>query len=111
LSNLGVASVVAITLSGLVNTWFLTDRFERLIGTEYGRLLQIKLILFAAMLVVAAINRTRLLAVLSSATNDKRGPMTLRRLRGNAAIEIVLGLAVICIVGLLGVTEPAGHRH
>jgi putative copper resistance protein D len=106
-----VASVVAITLSGLVNTWFLTDRFEGLIGTEYGRLLQIKLILFAAMLVVAAINRTRLLAVLSSATNDKRGPMTLRRLRGNVAIEIVLGLAVICIVGLLGVTEPPGHRH
>jgi hypothetical protein len=35
----------------------------------------------------------------------------LRQLRRNAAFEIALGLFAIYIVGILGVTPPAGHFH
>jgi putative copper export protein len=35
----------------------------------------------------------------------------LRLLYFSTAMEIMLGFAVICVVAVLGQTEPAGHLH
>jgi putative copper resistance protein D len=113
-SNLGVVSVATLLASGFINMWFLTDHLRGLIGTDYGRLLQIKIGLFLAMLCLAAINRLRLLRRIpydDEPSSEHGGIQTLRQLQRNTALEIALGLAVIYIVGVLGVTPPAGHTH
>jgi putative copper resistance protein D len=113
-SNLGVISVAVLFVSGLVNTWFLTNHLRGLIGTRYGVLLQIKLALFLGMLCIAAANRFRLLPQLVEIADPPHQPgnvVTLRQLRRNTGVEIALGLAVLYIVGLLGVTPPVGHAH
>jgi hypothetical protein len=47
-------------LTGIVNAWILVGSFKALTATEYGHLLMGKTALFAAMLMIAAVNRLRL---------------------------------------------------
>ena len=111
-SNLGALSVAILFASGLINTWYLTDHFKGLIGTEYGRLLQIKIALFLAMLCLAAINRFRLLkgvALRQDPSNIDRN--ALRQLQRNTSLEIALGFGAIIIAAGLGAAPPAGHVH
>jgi putative copper resistance protein D len=109
-SNLGVVSVTVLFASGVVNTWFLTGHMRGLVGTAYGQLVQIKIGLFLVMLCLAADNRLRLLPRIAQDENE-RSAGALRRLRRNTMLEIVLGLVVIYVVGVLGLTPPAGHVH
>ena len=81
-STLGVASVAVLTASGLVNAWYQVGGVPGLVGTGYGRLLVAKLVLFAAMLGLAAINRG--LATRAPCREDHDA---LRRLRRNAALR------------------------
>lgn len=113
-SKLGVVSVATILVSGIINTWFLTDYMRGLIGTDYGQLVQIKIGLFLAMVCLAVDNRLRLVPRLSrdrDPSNLEGIARTLGRLQRNIALEIALGLAVIYVVAVLGVTPPAGHQH
>ena len=104
-STLGLASVTALIASGLVNAWYQVGAVPALIGTLYGRLLLVKLALFAAMIVVAVVNRGNLAPRVADADRGAR-----RALRRNALLEIVLGLGVVVVVGRLGVTVPAAHQ-
>jgi putative copper resistance protein D len=104
-SMLGLASVSALVLTGFVNAWYLVGDVPALVGTEYGRLLLAKLALFAAMVVLAAANRFDLTPRL--AADDNRA---LRSLRRNGTLEIAAGVAIVMIVGTLGVTTPAVHQ-
>ncbi|WFU74965.1 CopD family protein [Bradyrhizobium sp. CB2312] len=56
-SILGMVSVATLFVTGIVNAWILVGSFRGLFTTEYGRVLMLKLGIFAAMLAVAAINR------------------------------------------------------
>jgi putative copper resistance protein D len=56
-STLALISVGSIVATGIVNAWILVGSLHALIVTEYGRLLMLKLTLFAAMLMMAAANR------------------------------------------------------
>jgi putative copper resistance protein D len=58
-STLGVISVATLLTTGVVNTWFLAGSIPALVGTDYGRLLLVKIALFAAMVGLASINRRR----------------------------------------------------
>jgi putative copper resistance protein D len=107
-SNVGVVVVAALFASGVVNTWFLTGHMRGLVGTAYGQLVQIKIALFLLMLCLAADNRLRLLPRIAQA---ERSAGALRQLRRNTKLEFALGLAVIYVVGALGLTPPAGHVH
>lgn len=113
-STLGVASVATLFVTGVINTWYLTDRLSGLLGTEYGKLVQIKIGLFLAMLCLAAINRFWLTPSTIDGHGSTTGPhaqQAMRWLRVTVAAEIALGLAVLYLVGLLGTTAPAGHHH
>jgi copper resistance protein D len=113
-STMGVITVATLAASGALNAWFLTDRLRTLFGTDYGQLLQIKIVLFLAMLCLAAFNRVVLLPRLSRAdtiANLERAGRAARQLRRNATLELALGLAVLYVVGVLGVTPPTGHMH
>jgi putative copper export protein/mono/diheme cytochrome c family protein/peroxiredoxin len=109
-STLGLASVGALVLTGAVNAWYTVGSVPALFGTGYGRLLSAKLVLFAAMVTLAAINRLRWTPRLSPAAQES-APIALSRLRRNAIAETALGLALLGIVGALGVTIPALHAQ
>jgi putative copper resistance protein D len=109
-SNLGVVAVAMLFASGVVNTWFLTGHMRGLVGTAYGQLVLIKIGLFLLMLSLAADNRLRLLPRIAQA-ESARSAGALRQLRRNTTVEIALGLVVIYVVGVLGLTPPAGHVH
>lgn len=103
-SVLGALSVATILASGLVNTWNLLGRPPDLWTTDYGRLIAIKMGLFAAMTVIAAFNKFFL-------TPRLPDPPALRDLRRGSLAEICLGLGVISAVAVLGLMEPPTHVH
>jgi len=73
--------------------------------TAYGRLLMVKLALFALMLVLATINRLWLTPRLETGPTARAAAM----LTGTAAIELLLAIAVFALVGALGTQHPAAH--
>jgi putative copper resistance protein D len=103
-STLGIASVGTVVATGIVNTFELTGSWAALFGTDYGRLLLVKVALFLAMLAIAAVNRTRLTPRLV-AGGAAPGP-ALQQLRTNALAEAVIGALILFIVAALGTLPP-----
>jgi putative copper export protein/mono/diheme cytochrome c family protein/peroxiredoxin len=109
-STLGVVTVVTLVATGLVNTWYLVGNVPALVGTPYGRLLLVKLALFAAMLSLAAINRFRLTPRLIATPSGHAGvPDPLRELYRSAACETGLALLLLLVVGALVHLKPGLH--
>lgn len=103
-SGAGYLAVATIMASGFVNSWFVVSPLTNLIETEYGRLLLVKLALFAVMVGLAGLNRFWIVPALVDPAFSSIG---LRRLRVHIVLEQCLGLAIIFIVALLGSIEPA----
>ena len=105
-SQMGYVAVALVALTGLGNSVFLVGSFKALVATPYGRLLIVKLALFAAMVGLALLNRFRL-------TPRWRDPATaqlsLRALCRSVAAEQALGLAILGVVAILGTWEPGIH--
>jgi copper resistance protein D len=108
-SSLGIASVAALIISGLINAWILVGSFRGLIVTAYGWVLMLKLFVFAIMVAFAAVNRLRVTPELALPPGSEGQCQALRRLTHNTVIEIALGLLVFAIVGVLGTLHPAAH--
>jgi putative copper resistance protein D len=109
-STVGVASVGTLLATGIVSGWFLAGTIPALVGTDYGRLLLVKVSLFLAMVSVAAFNRLRLTPRLA------QGPSAAARnaltgLARNSAIEAVAGALILLIVGVLGTMPPGLHQQ
>jgi putative copper resistance protein D len=103
---LATVSVALILLTGIVNSWVLVGSIAGLTSSLYGRLLLAKIWLFAMMLGFAAFNRIGLTPRLPNEV-----PRAARQLVINSCIELGLGIAVLAIVGVLGVLQPASHHH
>jgi putative copper resistance protein D len=108
-STMGVAIVVVILATGVINAWILVGSLQALIVTDYGRLLMLKVALFGVMLLVAAINRFWLTPRLALPSGSEPQFKVLRRLARNSMIEIVLASMIFAIVGMLGTLHPAIH--
>jgi putative copper resistance protein D len=110
-SNLGIVAVGTLLVSGTINAWFLIGDMQSLIDTNYGRLLLLKVTLFAAMVCLAGINRQYLLPQLFGDIETGSGSRTVQRLVRSTLVEIFLGTGVIMIVGMLGIMAPATDMH
>jgi copper resistance protein D len=108
-SVLGLISVAALILSGIVNAWILVGSVRGLLVTDYGRLLLLKLAAFATMIGFAGINRFWLTPRLEPVSKAGIYPRALSALSRNTFIEIALGLAIFAMVGVLGTLHPAIH--
>lgn len=102
-SALATVAVILIITTGVANALFrVHGQGLRLIGTNYGNLLMIKIALVMLMLILAAYNRLIALPRLGkpslSAVNST---LTL-----SIAVELALGALVIGVAALLGVTPP-----
>jgi putative copper resistance protein D len=104
-SAMAMAAVAFVILSGIANAGFRVEgSFLRLLDSDYGDVLFIKLALVAAMLAVAFVNRFVLMPRLRAAA-DKR--MTqIRMLRYSLTVDVVLGALVLGASAALGVTMP-----
>lgn len=106
-SGMGYVAVAMITGTGLLNGWLVVgNSIANLIATPYGRLLIVKLFLFATMLALAALNRFWLVPSLIK-DNGQPGPtLQLSKLYGHILGEQALGLAIILIVSGIGTMDP-----
>ena len=105
-STLSLCCVSVLVVSGISNSWLLVGSIHALFTTPYGRLLLVKLALFAILIGFGARNRFLIKGKLPKAAAD---PDLLAQLRRNVGWEACLGVAVVVIVGCLGVTPPARH--
>lgn len=101
-SAVGVPLVTLLVATGLVNSWFLVglDNLGRLLTMDYGRLLSVKLALFAAMLWFAGLNRWR---HTPEVARDGTASATLRT---SITGEVTLGVLVLASVAWFGMLEP-----
>jgi len=105
-SMIGLAAVVMLLASGLVNSWFLVGSWRALATTLYGRVLLAKLCLFLIMLGIAAYNRLALLPQLDSDLDRRHSLSALYRA---VTAEQVFGVAILGISSILGTLSPAIH--
>ena len=111
-STLAAWSVAVLAAGGALNTWFMTNGLRSFLGTEYGDLVLIKIMLFIVMLGFGAANRYWLTPrLLPGNAPTEEGSRSLRLLCASVSIEIALGLIVICVVAVLGLLPPPGHEH
>ncbi|MDO8912612.1 MAG: copper homeostasis membrane protein CopD [Phenylobacterium sp.] len=108
-SGIGSALVAVLVVTGLINSWILVglDHLSALWTTPYGRLLSLKLILFIAMLGLAAANRFRHTPALGRVLGDNTSSEpALRELRRSVVLETALGVGVLATVAWLGALAP-----
>lgn len=103
-STLSLCCVSVLVVSGISNSWLLVGSIYALFTTSYGRLLLLKLTLFAILVGFGARNR---FVIKKKLTRVSETPDLLAQLRRNVIRETCLGLAVVTIVACLGVTPPA----
>jgi len=107
-SRVAFAVVIVLMGSGAMNTIAQVASVAGLAGTPHGRLLLVKLGLFLAILLLAAVNRRRFLPALSGPGATVARP-AMRRLAAFVGLEAVLGLVVLALAATMTVTTPARH--
>lgn len=107
-SQMGYAAVALLAATGAVNTLLLVGSTQALVGTPYGRLLGLKILLFLTMVTLALFNRFRLLPRLR---REAHASMAAAALARSVLFELGLGLAILAVVSVLGTWPPAIHHH
>ena len=98
-SPVAIASVVALSLTGLFASWVHLEGFGALIETTYGRYLLLKVALVGVVLGLGAINFRRLTPRLDT----PEGPGALRR---SATVELAIAGLVLAVTAVLVRTSP-----
>lgn len=104
----GTVVVALLVVTGAVNSWLLIgpDRFGALLGTLYGQLLLVKLLLFVAMLGLAAANRFYMTPALEQGIASGDHVAVVNGLRKSLFTETVCVIAILGLVAWLGTLEP-----
>jgi copper transport protein len=100
-SKLAVIAVGAVVLSGLVISWTQVQSISNLLGNDYGEGLLRKLILFVAVLGIAAWNKLALTPALERGDDQAK-----RRIRTTIRVEYALYLLVIGAAMALTLSTP-----
>jgi copper resistance protein D len=101
-ASTGSILVALLLVTGVANTLFIVG-WEGVVGlttTTYGRLLLLKILLFAGMLSAAAANRFWLTPRLETSSS-------LVAIRASLAAELIVGGVVLGLVAWLGTLDPA----
>jgi putative copper resistance protein D len=107
-SGMGTVLVGLVLVTGVVNSWLIVGpgHFDVLPASLYGRLLLAKVILFAAMLALAAANRYRLVPALAAAMAASDHRHALGVMRRSLLLEIGCAVVILALVAWLGTLEP-----
>jgi len=104
---IGAAIVLTLSVSGVVNYLFIVGpRLDEVLLGTYGMLLAIKVLLFAAMLVLAALNRFHLGPALERSLRDGQHVIAANALRRSVLLELGMALLIVTLVAWLGTLSP-----
>ena len=108
-----LVSVAVLVVTGLYATWLEVGSLEALTGTTYGQALLAKIVLLLPLLGLGAANLLVLSPRLANAVRrgtraaaERLGGLE-RRFRGVVAAELLLGVLILGVVGVLTSVEPA----
>lgn len=101
-SPVAMVSVATLVVTGSLASWAHLESVSSLWTTPYGRLLLLKVVVVAGVLVVGALNWRRLTPRLS----EPDGPGAMRR---SALVELALANVVLVVTAILVRTSPLGH--
>ncbi|HEY7578841.1 MAG TPA: CopD family protein [Acetobacteraceae bacterium] len=104
---IGLAAVLLLAGTAVVQVMALMGGLPGLLGTEYGHVALVKLALFLALLSLAALNRF----VFTEHLAESPLPAARRHMRVSILIEMALGAAVIIVAGFLGSLMPGTHEQ
>ena len=104
----GTFVVTVLVLTGLINSWFVIglQGVGSILDSLYGQLLVAKLLLFLAMLGLAAINRYRMTPALEAAIARGDHNAAVTGLRTSLAMETGSAVAILALVAWLGTLAP-----
>jgi putative copper resistance protein D len=103
----GAAIVLTLSITGVVNYLFIIGpRLDEVLLGTYGMLLAIKVLLFGAMLVLAALNRFHLGPALAQALRDGQHVVAVNALRRSVVVELAMALLIVALVAWLGTLSP-----
>ncbi len=107
LSRFSLMATLAVTLivvSGVANAAFrVAGSFDKLFWTDYGTVLLAKLCAVALMLALAYFNRFIAMPRIRLST---KGEEQIGGLRASIAVELALGIIVLGVAAILGITAP-----
>ena len=104
---IGAAIVLTLSVSGVVNYLFIVGpRLDEVLLGTYGMLLAIKVLLFAVMLVLAALNRFHLGPALERSLRDGQHVIAANALRRSVLLELGMALLIVTLVAWLGTLSP-----
>lgn len=107
LSRYSLMAIFAVTLivaTGIANTAFrVAGSFGKLFWTDYGNVLCAKLVAVALMLALAYFNRFIAMPRLYA---QPKGGAQIAKIRASIGLELALGVLVLGIAAVLGVTPP-----
>jgi putative copper export protein/mono/diheme cytochrome c family protein len=104
---LGLAAVLVLAGTAIVQVAAFMGGLPGLFGTEYGRIALVKLAVFTLLLTLAALNRFALTDRLDGSTSDAAR----RMMRLSIATEALLGALVIITAGFLASHTPGTHEQ
>jgi len=104
--NIAILAVGIIVISGISITALVVRDATDLTTGSYAALLALKLVLFGLMLIVAGVNRFRLVSRLADPDHGSAAG----RLWWSLLAEAILGSAVLVIAGALGITSPGADE-
>ena len=98
---------MVITLTGVVNYLFIVGpKLDEVLRSHYGVLLAIKVLLFAGMLVLAALNRFHLGPLLEQSLREGQYRTAAHALRRSVVVEMVAAVLIVGLVAWLGTLSP-----
>jgi putative copper export protein/mono/diheme cytochrome c family protein len=103
-SGAALIAMLVLMASGTLNAIVQVESIAALVGTPHGRLLLAKLAVLVPILLLAALNRTRLLPALPA-------PSAMRRLVAFVGIEAILALTLLGLAAAMTLTTPARHAE
>lgn len=103
-SAIGMASVSVLAATAIVQGWYLLGGVAGILDTPYGELAQTKVLLFAALIGLAAVN-WRIFT-----PNLARDPMAGGHLRRSIAAETGLGMIVVLAASSMATLPPGSMR-
>jgi putative copper resistance protein D len=107
-SRAALITMLLLMGSGVMNAIVQVESIAGLAGTTHGRLLLAKLAVLVPILVLAAVNRARILPALSHSSDTVRRPV-MRRLAAFVGLEAGLALVVLALAAAMTLTTPARH--
>jgi putative copper export protein/mono/diheme cytochrome c family protein/peroxiredoxin len=105
-SRLAIVAMSVILVSGTMLTWYLVGNVSSLIGTEYGRLLILKLALLGGVFVIAGGLQRQLLPMLEVKPSDP----AFRSYANRVKLETLVAVLIVIVASDMAGLAPPEHE-